>query len=87
MDSGILSVYPNPLNANGNIEWRSNRSISGALSLYDVLGRQCATLFMGNLSAGSTHFSLPTGNLSSGNYWLVFSHEQSLQHIAVRVVR
>jgi phosphatidylserine/phosphatidylglycerophosphate/cardiolipin synthase-like enzyme len=69
---GLLQNYPNPFNATTTIglRVRGMRTSSQLLSLkvFDVLGREAATLLDGPLAAGEYRISFDASRLASGIY-------------------
>jgi hypothetical protein len=67
----LSSVYPNPFNASARIEFSLPRESNVTLSLYDILGREAATLIDNEPYSVGTHALEFNGtNLSSGVYLL-----------------
>jgi len=60
--------YPNPFNPNTTISFSIPTSEFVTLKVYDVLGREIATLVNENLSAGSYSYNFDAKNLTSGVY-------------------
>ena len=60
--------YPNPFNPTTQIEYSINESGPVALRVYDILGKEVATLVNGNQSAGSHRVAFNAGELPSGVY-------------------
>ena len=61
--------YPNPFNPSTTIEFTLPRSGFVTLTIYDLLGREKATLISGHLSAGSHNAVWNAGNAVSGIYF------------------
>ncbi len=61
--------YPNPFNPTTTISFTLNRADLTALKVFDVLGRNVATLNMGRMDAGRHTMSFNGANLSSGVYF------------------
>lgn len=64
----IHQNYPNPFNPSTNIKFEIPKSSKVKLAIYDLMGREIALLFNGNLSAGIYAYSWTATNLSSGIY-------------------
>jgi len=60
--------YPNPFNLTTNIEFRIAQTGFVSLKIYDVLGREVATLVNGNLNPGKHTVTWNVTNVSSGVY-------------------
>jgi hypothetical protein len=60
--------YPNPFNPSTTILFSIPTSEFVTLKVYDVLGREIATLVNENLSAGSYSYNFDAKNLTSGVY-------------------
>lgn len=60
--------FPNPFNPSTKISWQSPLSGYQTLKVYDVLGKEVATLVDENKSAGSYEVEFDASNLSSGLY-------------------
>ena len=69
-----LRVYPNPFNPSATISFRLAQKGVVELGLYDVRGRQVATLVQGTLPAGEHRVPLARGagqhSLASGVYFV-----------------
>ena len=64
-----ITSYPNPIGQQGTIEYALPEKAKVTLRVYDVLGRQVATLAQGRKDAGRHAVRLETGRLSSGVYF------------------
>jgi len=60
--------YPNPFNPSTTIEFSLPNSALVTLKVYDLLGREVATLIAEKLNAGSYKYDFNAENLSSGVY-------------------
>ena len=65
----LLQNYPNPFNPTTKISWQSPVSSHQLLKVYDVLGREVATLVNEYRYAGSYEVEFDAGNLASGIYY------------------
>ena len=61
--------YPNPFNPVTNLEFGIPKLGFVSLKIYDVLGKEVATLVNENLSPGTYKYSFNASNLSSGIYF------------------
>ena len=64
-----LTSYPNPMGGQGTIEYALPDESRVTLRVYDVLGRQVATLEEGRKDAGRHTVQFETGELASGVYF------------------
>jgi hypothetical protein len=65
--------YPNPFNPTTNFVIRLDHSGQVSLKIYDLLGREVATLLDGFHPGGTVKVSWDAGRSSSGIYWAVLS--------------
>jgi hypothetical protein len=63
-----LTAYPNPVQEQGTLEYMLPEAGEVSLQVYDVLGRQVATLASGQEEAGAHTAELEASRLSSGVY-------------------
>jgi hypothetical protein len=63
-----LSNYPNPFNPSTNVSFYLPKAGNVTLKIYDLLGREVATLVDDNLNAGSYSVEWNAANYSSGIY-------------------
>ena len=61
--------YPNPFNPLTRIAFDSPIEGRVTLTIYDMLGREVARLFDGEITAGSHSYSWDASNVSSGMYF------------------
>lgn len=61
--------YPNPFNPVTNINFGVTKSGNAKLTVYDMLGRETATLVNEVLSAGSYSYTFEASTLNSGTYF------------------
>jgi len=61
--------YPNPFNPSTIISYQIQQSGLVTLKLYNILGKEVATLVNENKSAGKYSYNLNAGNLASGVYF------------------
>ena len=75
---------PNPMSGTATVRFATLASGSASLKLYDMLGREVATLFDGRAGAGIHDVNFPASNLPSGAYQLTL---RSLgQEVSVPVI-
>lgn len=73
-----LSAYPNPFNSELRIWYEVAKSQDVSLLVYDLTGREVATLYAGMQSAGKHDVSWNAGSFSSGVYFVrLFAEEGS----------
>ncbi len=65
---GIVGNYPNPFNPSTTINYQLTVDANVTLKIYDVLGREVATLVDGMVTAGNHAAPFDGGRLSSGVY-------------------
>ncbi len=68
-DEVTLSSYPNPARQQGTVEYALPEKAEVTLRLYDVLGREVATIAQGRKTAGRHRVQLEVGRLASGVYF------------------
>ena len=69
----LMQNYPNPFNPNTTIRFKIPSSKYVILKVYDVLGREAATLVNENLKAGEYSVNFNAANLTSGVYFYKLS--------------
>ncbi len=65
----LMQNYPNPFNPSTNIQYTINKRGTVSLKVYDVLGREVATLVNEEKPAGVYELTYNAGQLSSGIYF------------------
>ncbi|HOM66387.1 MAG TPA: T9SS type A sorting domain-containing protein, partial [Ignavibacteriales bacterium] len=60
--------YPNPFNPTTNIKFALTNAGFTTLKVYDMLGREVATLVNENLAAGTYNVNFDAANLTTGIY-------------------
>jgi len=68
-DFQLYQNYPNPFNPNTNISFYIPTSEIVSLKIYDILGREIATLVNEQLNSGYHSFNFSANNLPSGVYF------------------
>jgi hypothetical protein len=73
VDVSVIRAYPNPFNPQTTVEFRSAVSGAGAVKVYDLLGREVALLYQGEIVAGTkVERTLDGTALPSGMYIIRF---------------
>ncbi len=67
-DEVQLTSYPNPMRRQGTVAYTLPEESDVALRLYDVLGREVATLVEGTRQAGRHDVQFDPASLASGVY-------------------
>lgn len=83
----IGTVAPNPATGRASVELTLDRAMSVSARLYDVTGREVATLVEGSLSAGRTPVSVDASGLSAGVYVLRVAADGQVVSRRLTVVR
>lgn len=65
-----LSAYPNPFNANLNIDYSLPTSGNYSVKLYNILGHQVSAIVSGYKQTGSYSHSFDMTQFSSGTYFI-----------------
>lgn len=71
-----LGNYPNPFNPTTKISFAVPKSGFVSLKVYNILGKEIATLSNGTLQAGTYEFEFDASELPSGTYIYNLSTEQ-----------
>lgn len=82
-----LTVYPNPVRTQGTLKYTLPDAQEVRLRLYDVLGREVATLVRGRKQAGRYRVSFDPDRLSSGLYVARLEAEGSTRLQKVTIVQ
>jgi len=70
----LQEPYPNPFNPSATIAFALQLPQNVDLAIFDLMGRQVATLWTGSLSAGEHRFNWqPAANISSGRYFVTLN--------------
>ncbi len=68
LETKLLQNYPNPFNPSTTLSFVVNHSASVFLKVFDVLGREVATLVNDQMNAGEHHVVWNAGSAASGIY-------------------
>ncbi len=68
-----LSVYPNPIKNQGNVEFSLNREALVTIRLSNLEGKEVLSLFRENVSIGRHSFQFNTTDLPPGSYFITLS--------------
>ena len=68
-DYALMQNYPNPFNPTTNIRLEVKKSERIVLKVYDLLGKEIATLVNQKLNPGSYELTFDAGNIPSGVYF------------------
>ncbi|HKL87879.1 MAG TPA: T9SS type A sorting domain-containing protein, partial [Salinibacter sp.] len=82
-----LTSYPNPVGQQGTVEYALPEESDVTLRVYDVLGREVATLARGRKAAGRHTVQLSTDQLSSGVYFGRLQAGDQTRTLKITVVR
>jgi tetratricopeptide (TPR) repeat protein len=74
----LLENYPNPFNPTTNITFTLPQKSNVKLVVYDVLGKEVATLANSNYEAGKYSFTFNGSNLASGMYFYTLTTSQGI---------
>ncbi len=69
----LAQNYPNPFNPSTTIKFNLSKSSFASLKIYDMLGREVATLISGGLEAGNHEIKWNASNYPSGVYFYKLS--------------
>lgn len=83
----IGAAYPNPVAGRATLDLTLDRAMGVTVRLFDVTGRQVASLVEGNLTAGRTPVSVDASGLSAGIYVLRVEAAGQVVSRRVTVVR
>lgn len=84
----LAQNFPNPFNPSTQITFTLARASKVTLEVYDILGRQVATLINGDLrSAGRHEMQFTAAGLASGVYFYRLSADQKVATMKMMLVR
>ncbi|HMR40023.1 MAG TPA: T9SS type A sorting domain-containing protein [Ignavibacteria bacterium] len=70
--SELSQIFPNPFNPYTHFRFYLSENSDVHINIYNALGKKTASLFSGNLSAGSHEYIFEAGDLSAGIYFFEF---------------
>ena len=79
--------YPNPFNPETEISFSLPRNMHVELNIYDILGRQTASLVNREMTAGSYKYSFNAKDLASGVYFAVLDSEAGKKSIKMLLLK
>lgn len=82
-----LSVYPNPVNSAGFVEFNLNKTQNVIIEIFSADGRKVMILTKNTLHNGSHTVSFPSGKLSSGIYYCRLSTEEYVKSVKFELIR
>ncbi|MCX6163855.1 MAG: T9SS type A sorting domain-containing protein [Ignavibacteriae bacterium] len=65
----LMQNYPNPFNPTTNIKYQISNACYVSMKVYDILGKEVATLVNANLKAGQYELQFNASNVPSGVYF------------------
>jgi hypothetical protein len=68
-DFRLLSAYPNPFNPSTTLQYKLKSSTHVSIKIYDIIGKEIATLVDKNMNAGTYKLIFNANNLPSGVYF------------------
>ncbi|MCX7983854.1 MAG: T9SS type A sorting domain-containing protein [Bacteroidetes bacterium] len=83
----IVRAYPNPFNPNTRIQFSIPSSGSIVLKLFDILGREVATLVNGHYEAGTHELVLNGTAIQSGVYFVRINFGQISNAVKILLVK
>lgn len=63
-----ISIHPNPITNNANIEFSLNGSTDVNITVFDILGKNITNLFEGEMSSGPHNIQMDVNELNNGVY-------------------
>ena len=86
-DDVRLTSYPNPMQGQGTIEFALPKEQKVTLRVYDILGRNVATLAAGTKEAGRHTVRISSEQLSSGVYFGRLQAGEQTHTLKITVVK
>lgn len=77
----MLDIYPNPASAITAVPIRADISVQGSIRVFNALGQQMQTLFVGQIPAGDSNYFVDASQLVAGAY---FVELQTPQQVTMR---
>gem|GEM_PF-2791225 len=68
--TGEINIFPNPIADMATMEFNLNSNVVAEIGLYDLVGRNIATLYQGQLTSGHQSIPLNTHGINSGVYFV-----------------
>lgn len=68
--TGEINIFPNPIADMATMEFDLNSNVVAEIGLYDLVGRNIATLYQGQLTSGHQSIPLNTRGINSGVYFV-----------------
>ncbi len=82
-----LSAYPNPFNSTTHLSVSIPKSGMVELAVFDVTGRQVASLYRGNLSAGTYRYEWRADRYASGVYFVRINADNTVKMQKVSLLK
>lgn len=82
-----LNAYPNPFNPSTRVKFTLPERANVTLKVYDILGKEIATLVDGPLTAGGHEILFDAGALASGIYICRLSDGKSFKAIKLQLLK
>ena len=83
----LIGNYPNPFNASTVIKFELDRAANMSLKVYDVLGREAASLVNENHNAGSYAVMWDASRSASGVYFAVLQADDVRQTMKMMMLK
>lgn len=74
-----VSIFPNPFNPSTIIEVNIFQSDKYSIEVYNLLGEKVVDLFSGELTAGTSRFSLEMNNFPTGTYFVKIASAENIK--------
>ena len=74
-EASLVQNYPNPFNPSTTFEFGVPDAMALSLKVYDIMGREVATLLQGDVSAGWHRLTWNCGGCPAGVYLVVMQGE------------